>query len=42
MDALDDFYTERPFVDKFKTTPDKGGSNIFPKGLVFGLDDYQF
>jgi len=39
MEALDYFYTDRPFVDWYMTTKDI--LNIFQKGSVFGLDDYQ-
>jgi len=42
MDALDNFYTDQTFVDWYKTTRTKDIFNIFQKGLVFGLDDYQF
>jgi len=38
MEALDDFYTDHPFVDWYMTTKDI--LNIFRKGSVFGLDDY--
>jgi len=40
MDALDNFYTDHPFVDWYKTTKDI--LNVFQKRSVFGLDDYQF
>jgi len=31
MDALDDFYTDRLFVDWYKTTQDEGNSQKFSK-----------
>jgi len=37
MDALH-FYTDHPFVDCLSCII----LNIFEKGSVFGLDDYQF
>jgi len=40
MDALDNFYTDQSFVDWYTTTKDI--PNMFQKGSVFGLDDYQF
>jgi len=42
MEALDDIYTDHPFVDWYMTTQDKDILNVFQKGSVFGLDDYQF
>jgi len=35
MDALDDFYTDHPFVDWYKTMQDKGHSQHFSKNIVF-------
>jgi len=40
MDPLDNFYTDHPCVDWYKTTEDI--RNIFQRGSVFGLHDYQF
>jgi len=42
MDALDNFYTDHPFVDWYKQPKMKDILSIFQKGLFFGLDDYQF
>jgi len=39
MDALDDIYTDHPCIDWYKT---RDILNIFQKGSVFGLHDYQF
>jgi len=35
MDALDNFYTDQPFVDWYKTTQDEGYSEHFSKRISF-------
>jgi len=35
IDALDDFYTDYPFVDRYKTTQDKEHSQYFSKRIAF-------
>jgi len=42
MDALDDFYTDHPFIDGCKTTQDKGHSQHFSRRIVHKLDVGQF
>jgi len=36
MEALDDFYTDHPFVDWYMTTQDEGYSQHFSKKKNFG------
>jgi len=44
MDAVANFYTDQSFVDWYNTRQrrTKDILNIFQKGSVSGLDDYQF
>jgi len=42
MNALDNFYTDHPFVDYYKQPRTKDILSVFQKGSVFGLDDYQY
>jgi len=42
MDALDDVYTDHPFVDRYKSAQDEGHSQHLSKRNVFWIDDYQY
>jgi len=42
MNALDNSYTDHPFVDYYKQPRTKDILSIFKKRSVFGLDAYQF
>ena len=42
VDARDDFFTDHPLVDWYKTTQEERHSRHFFKRIGFGLDDYHF